>query len=128
MNKHTSNQPEPPNHFHRLSTVTALFVGGVYTLACIIALTGVWLLFGWWAAFPQEWFLATNLVMTLAVFMILLLLQHERMIHIKAIHAKLDELIRSGEAGNHLIAAEHLADEMLEKVREAHRRLADSED
>lgn len=125
MDKQSSN---PTNHFHRVSSTTAIIVGGASTLALVIALTGGWLVFGWWGAFPNEWFLTTNLVMTLAVFMILLLLQHERRIHMRAIHTKLDELIRTSEAGNHLIAAEQLADEMLEQVREAHKRLANSND
>lgn len=92
----------PHARFHRVSTLTATLVGDVMTLASIVIATTAWLGVGWWVAYPDKWFLTTNLGMTLATLLILLLLQHGRSVHRLAVQAKLDELIRSSDAGNQL--------------------------
>lgn len=81
----------------------------------------MWIVLGLWTGFPVEWLLATNLLGTMFIFFILIMLQHSRQMHMRSIHAKLNELIRAGDGGNHFIGSERLADEMLEALRASHR-------
>jgi low affinity Fe/Cu permease len=99
-------------------------VGSAAILVAATSATMIWIILGWFEQFPIRWFLATNLSMTVAVFLVLLLLQHSRRIHMRAIHAKLDELLRSGDGGNHMIASERMAEELLEELRAKHREMA----
>jgi low affinity Fe/Cu permease len=56
----------------------------------------------------------------------LLLLQHARAVNVLAIQTKLDELIRSSNAGNHLIGSHRLENESLEELRAVHRQMAEA--
>ena len=124
MSMQRDSTPDRKPRFHRISHSTSTIVGSAIILVATIAATICWIAFGWFEQFPIRWFLVTNLSMTVAVFMLLLLLQHSRRLHMRAIHAKLDELIRSGEAGNHMIASERMAEELLEELRAKHREMA----
>jgi low affinity Fe/Cu permease len=60
------------------------------------------------------------MVGTLIIFFILLLVQHSQNRDMTALHTKLDELIRSSEAGNHWIAAEKKDADAIEGMRQQH--------
>lgn len=111
-------------HFHAASHATTRWVGSAVSLAILMAATAAWLGFGYIKGFPESWFLMTNIAATITIFLVLLLLRHARTQNMRAIHTKIDELIRSSDAGNHLIASQHLAEESLEAFRAVHQRLA----
>jgi low affinity Fe/Cu permease len=111
-------------HFHAASHATARWVGSAVSLAAFTAGSAIWIGVGYFEHFPDDWFLVTNIATTVTIFLVLLLLRHSRTQNMKAIHIKIDELIRSSNAGNHLIASERLPDESLEEFRAVHKRLA----
>ncbi|MGO4568365.1 low affinity iron permease family protein [Rhizobium sp. 2YAF20] len=113
-------------HFHRASHQTARLVGSTIVLSSLAVGTGVWIGIGAWLKFPVRWFLLTNLIATVSVFLVLLLLQHARAVNMLAIQTKLDELIRSSNAGNHLIGSHRLENESLEELRAVHRQMAEA--
>jgi low affinity Fe/Cu permease len=114
-------------HFHAASHATARLVGSAFSLAAFTAGTAAWIGVGYFQGFPNDWFLVTNIAATVMIFFVLLLLRHSRTQNTKAIHTKIDELIRSSNAGNHLIASELLPDESLEEFRAVHKRLAEDD-
>lgn len=90
------------------------------------ATTGVlaWVGVGVGLSFPTKWLLTTNVAGTIAILLFLLVIRHSQHMHMRSIHAKLDELIRAGDGGNHVIGSEKLADDMLEELRVKHKALA----
>ncbi|ANL40290.1 low affinity iron permease protein [Rhizobium phaseoli] len=86
----------------------------------LIALAVTWTAVGLNFSFPRQWFLLTNMAGTLTTFFILLLLQQSQNRDMKALHTKLDELIRSSEAGNHWISAEKKDADAIEGMRQQH--------
>ncbi|MBB4478662.1 low affinity iron permease family protein [Rhizobium etli] len=86
----------------------------------LTALVLTWTAVGLSFSFPRQWFLLTNMAATLITFFLLLLLQHSQNRDMKALHTKLDELIRSSEAGNHWIAAEKKDADAIEGMRQQH--------
>jgi low affinity Fe/Cu permease len=114
-------------HFHAASHKTARWVGSAISLAVFTAGTAFWVGVGYFKRFPDDWFLVTNIAATVTIFLVLLLLRHSRTQNMKAIHTKIDELIRSSNAGNHLIASERLPEKSLEEFRAVHKRLAEDD-
>jgi low affinity Fe/Cu permease len=109
---------------HRASLAVSTAVGHAAALAVVTAGVLVWTGVGFWLSFPTEWLLASNLAWTVAIFLILLAIRYAQQMQMRAIHAKLDELIRASEGGNHMIGSERLADELLDELRKKHRELA----
>jgi low affinity Fe/Cu permease len=126
MSKSQRGQPMKL-HFHAASHATARLVGSAVSLAAFTAGTAVWIGVGYFKRFPNDWFLVTNIAATVIIFLVLLLLRHSRTQNMKAIHTKIDELIRSSNAGNHLIASERLPEKSLEEFRAVHKRLAEDD-
>jgi low affinity Fe/Cu permease len=123
-----SPEPKPLKlHFHAASHATARWVGSAVSLAAFTVGTLIWVGVGSMEHFPDNWFLVTNIAATVTIFLVLLLLRHSRTQNMIAMHTKIDELIRSSNAGNHLIASERLPDESLDELRAEHRRLAEGD-
>ncbi|AHF83667.1 membrane protein [Rhizobium leguminosarum bv. trifolii WSM1689] len=106
------------SHFRQISDLVVLWAGHRVVPVTLIAFAAIWAAVGLSFSFPRQWFLLTNMVGTLIIFFILL--QHSQNRDMTALHAKLDELIRSSEAGNHWIAAEKKDADALEGMRQLH--------
>ncbi|ARO23796.1 hypothetical protein CO659_26375 [Rhizobium sp. S9] len=106
--------------FQQISDLAVSWAGHHVLPAALIAFTAIWTAVGLIFSFPRQWFLLTNMVGTLITFFILLLVQHTQNRDVKALHTKLDELIRSSEAGNHWIAAEKKDVGAIEAMRQQH--------
>ncbi|MBB4574453.1 low affinity iron permease family protein [Rhizobium lentis] len=106
--------------FRLISDLAVAWAGHRVLLAALIAFTAIWIAVGLSFSFPRQWFLLTNMAGTLITFFILLLVQHSQNRDMKALHTKLDELIRSSEAGNHWIAAEKKDVDEIEGMRQKH--------
>ncbi|MBY5552565.1 low affinity iron permease family protein [Rhizobium leguminosarum] len=106
------------SHFRQISDLVVLWAGHRVVPVTLIAFAAIWAAVGLSFSFPRQWFLLTNMVGTLIIFFILLLVQHSQNRDMTALHAKLDELIRSSEAGNHWIAAEKKDADAIEGMRQ----------
>jgi low affinity Fe/Cu permease len=111
------------NQFRRIADATASAVGSPGVFSATVALTAIWLLLGPVFRFSDTWQLTMNTVASQVTFLVALLLQNTQNRDTRALHLKLDELIRSSaDARNQLIDLEHLDDEKLEALEhEFHR-------
>src|SRR3954454_10469340 len=106
--------------FRQISDLAVLWAGHRVAVGTLVAFVTIWTAVGLSFSFPRQWLLLTNMVGTLIIFFILLLVQHPQNRDMMALHAKLDELIRSSKAGNHWIAAEKKEAEAIEEMRRQH--------
>ncbi|AIC27002.1 low affinity iron permease protein [Rhizobium etli bv. mimosae str. IE4771] len=106
--------------FRQISDLAASWAGHRVLPVALIAFVVIWTAVGLNFSFPRRWFLLTNTFCTLIAFFVVLLVQHAQNRDTKALHAKLDELIRSSEAGNHWIAAEKRDADAIEAMRRQH--------
>ena len=99
------------------SETVVMWVSHHLTLFGMTLAVAGWCVLGFLWRFALEWLLLTNIIGSLVSFLILLLVQHSRARHTLSLHAKLDELIRSGAAGNHWIGVERHTAETVEQMR-----------
>ncbi|SCW62083.1 Low affinity Fe/Cu permease [Rhizobium mongolense subsp. loessense] len=90
----------------RLSDHCARIVGSRLALMGVAAVIAVWVMFGLATGPTKQWLMATNMLGTLATCLILVLLQHSQNRDMRALQTKLEELIRSSGAPNHMIGVE----------------------
>ena len=84
----------------------------------------VWLVTGPAFHFSDTWQLIINTATTVITFLMVFLIQNTQNRDAKAVHLKLDELIRAVEgARNQLVDLENLSDDDLKKLEEQFRRL-----
>lgn len=96
----------------------------VFSLALLIVL--VWAVTGPIFHFSYTWQLFINTITTIVTFLMVFLVQNTQNRDAKAMHLKLDELIKAlGKARDKLIDAEDLSDEELEKYRQAFMKIAE---
>lgn len=112
--------------FSRLATNTAHLVGHPYTFFVAVVLLVVWAATGPLFHFSDTWQLIINTSTTIITFLVVFLIQNTQNRDAKAIHLKLDELIRSHvPARNEMIDIEKLSDEELEELRERYAALCE---
>ena len=76
--------------------------------------------------YSDTWQLIINTGTTIVTFLMVFLIQNTQNRDAKAVHLKLDELIRAiGGARNNLLDLEELSDEELKKLEEDFKRLRD---
>nr|WP_074072580.1 low affinity iron permease family protein [Rhizobium gallicum] len=83
-------------------------VGSRLALMAVAAVIAIWVIFGLATGPTKQWLLATNMLGTLATCFILVLLQHSQNRDTRVLHTRVDELIRSSGARNHMIGVERL--------------------
>lgn len=78
----------------------------------------LWLVIGLFVGFDEKWILILNTVATLNAALMVFIIQNTQNRESKALHLKIDELIRvTKEATDELIAIEEMEEEELEKIR-----------
>jgi low affinity Fe/Cu permease len=93
------------------------FIGAIFIIA-------VWALTGPTFHFSDTWQLIINTGTTIVTFLMVFLIQNTQNRDAKAVHLKLDELIRALQgARNHLVDLEKLSDEELKGLEEQFTRL-----
>jgi low affinity Fe/Cu permease len=110
--------------FGKGATRTACLVGS--PAAFLLAIVGVllWGVTGPYFHYSDTWQLVINTTTTIVTFLIVFLIQNTQNRDARAIHLKLDEVIRSiHEAHNELIDIEKLPDAELEKLASRYERL-----
>jgi low affinity Fe/Cu permease len=111
--------------FGQASRAVERAAGSPWAFGAAMAIVLLWAvsgpLFGW----SDTWQLVINTGTTIVTFLMVFLIQATQSQDTRALHAKLDELIRViGPARNELIASEELDAEALESMREQVRREA----
>ena len=100
---------------HRASAV----LGSAWAFIAALVIIGVWGLTGPMFHFSDTWQLIINTGTTIVTFLMVFLIQNTQNRDAKAMHLKLDELIRAVEgARNRLVDLEKLSDDELRQLEE----------
>lgn len=103
--------------FHKFSTVVSNAVGSPYSFILALCIIVIWAVSGPGAGFSDTWQLIINTGTTIVTFLMVFLIQNTQNRDSKALHIKLDELIRSTQhARNKIIDVESLDDAELEQL------------
>jgi low affinity Fe/Cu permease len=104
--------------FRKIASSAAAAVGSKWAFILSIVIVLVWGLTGPIFHFSDTWQLVINTGTTIVTFLMVFLIQNTQNRDAKAIHLKLDELIRGVKgARTHLVNLEEFSDEELEKLQ-----------
>jgi low affinity Fe/Cu permease len=110
--------------FHRVARRVSNAMGNPYAFIAAVALTIGWAVTGPLFGYSSGWQLFINTTTTIATFLVVFLIQNTQNHDSRAIHLKLDELLRAVKhARNALVDIEELPDEQLAKLEAEFRRL-----
>jgi low affinity Fe/Cu permease len=110
--------------FRRFAQSAAHAVGSVWTFLAAVGLVLFWILTGPIFGYSDSWQLVINTGTTIVTFLMVFLIQNTQNRDAKAIHLKLDELIRAVQgARNQLVDLEDLSDAELEKLQQEFHQL-----
>lgn len=110
--------------FHKFSRMSAEVVGSPWAFAIATSIVIIWAFSGPAFQFSDTWQLAINTGTTVVTFLIVFLIQHTQNHDAKAIHLKLDELIRGVRgARTGLVDLEDLSDEELDRLQKEFEKL-----
>jgi low affinity Fe/Cu permease len=99
-------------------------VGSAWAFMLAVAVVVVWAFTGPLYEYSDTWQLVINTGTTIVTFLMVFLIQNTQNRDAKAIHLKLDELIRAGtHARNELVELERLSDDELEQLQEEFHKL-----
>jgi len=114
--------------FRRFAHSTSEIVGSSWSFIVAVLMIVVWFMSGSLFDYSDTWQLVINTGTTIVTFLMVFLIQNTQNRDAKAIHLKLDELIRTAEqARNTLVDLEDLSDEELEKLQQQFTRLRERE-
>jgi low affinity Fe/Cu permease len=103
---------------------SSIMLGSAWAFTGAVLVIGVWLITGPTFHFSDTWQLIINTATTIITFLMVFLIQNTQNRDAKAMHLKLDELIRAIKgARNKLVDLEGLSDEELSKLEKQFRRL-----
>jgi len=103
---------------------SAFMLGSAWAFAVAAFVILVWLVTGPSFHFSDTWQLIINTATTIITFLMVFLIQNTQNRDAKAMHLKLDELIRALKgARNQLVDLEDLSDEELKKLEEQFQRM-----
>src|SRR4051812_36996571 len=125
----TRIQPRSINTWFRLlSSATSTAAGSPWTFAAAVIFLLLWACsYPLFVKFPDPfntWQLVVNTVTTIVTFLMVFLIQNTQNRDAKAIHLKLDELIRAMKgARNRLVELENCTDEELEQLKKEFERI-----
>lgn len=131
---HNGGKPEKQDIFCRIRDIFGHFarkssevLGTAWAFIGALVIIVVWGLSGPAFHFSDTWQLVINTGTTIVTFLMVFLIQNTQNRDAKAMHLKLDELIRAVEgARNRLVDLEKLSDEELKKLEEQFTRLRKS--
>jgi len=105
--------------FSRFASQTAQLVGHPYMFLAAVFVIAIWALTGPYFHYSDTWQLIINTGTTIITFLVVFLIQNTQNRDAKALHLKLDELIRSHHpADDDLIDIQKLSDEELDELEE----------
>jgi low affinity Fe/Cu permease len=131
MPQHNQARPMPQagvrEKFRRFAQRTSQFVGSpwMFTLACLVIVG--WAVTGPMFHYSDTWQLVINTGTTIVTFLMVFLIQNTQNRDARAMHLKLDELIRAVKgARNKLVELEEMTDEELDTLHEEFQRVRDA--
>jgi low affinity Fe/Cu permease len=112
------------NLFRKFAQAASQAVGSSWAFILAVLIILVWGLAGPMFHYSDTWQLVINTGTTIITFLMVFLIQNTQNRDAKAIHLKLDELIRGVKgARTHLVDLETLSDEELDRLQEQFKRL-----
>lgn len=116
------------NLFRKFAHTTSKGVGSSWAFITAASIVILWAATGPMFKYSDTWQLVINTGTTIITFLMVFLIQNTQNRDAKAIHLKLDELIRGVKgARTHLVELEELSDEELKHLQEQFTRLRKSE-
>jgi low affinity Fe/Cu permease len=104
-------------HFHKIAHVAAELMGTAWAFLLAVAVIAIWAATGPLFSFSDTWQLVINTGTTIVTFLMVFLIQNTQNRDAKAIHLKLDELIRAvAEARTEMVDLEDMTDEELDRL------------
>ena len=111
--------------FRKFAHWTSCIVGSPWAFILAVGVIVTWAVTGPLFGFSDTWQLVINTGTTIVTFLMVFLIQNTQNRDAKAIHLKLDELLRaSRHAHTSLAALEDLPDDELERLQQRFRELA----
>jgi len=115
--------------FTQFANAVANITGQYYTFLVAVALVIVWAVTGPFFKFSEVWQLVINTGTTIITFLMVFLIQNTQNRDSKAIHLKLDELLRAAsEADDVIISAEDATDAELDELKARYDALCRQQD
>jgi low affinity Fe/Cu permease len=103
---------------------SSIALGSAWAFVGAVLVILLWILTGPMFNFSDTWQLVINTATTIITFLMVFLIQNTQNRDAKAVHLKLDELIRAlKDARNELVDLENLSDEELQKLEKQFRRM-----
>jgi low affinity Fe/Cu permease len=110
--------------FSRFASSTAQFVGHPSVFFAAVSVLLIWAVSGPFFHFSDTWQLIINTGTTIVTFLVVFLIQNTQNRDAKALHLKLDELIRSHHPANDdLIDIQKLSDEELDQLEKRYEKI-----
>jgi low affinity Fe/Cu permease len=110
--------------FRKFAIAAANALGSPWMFIANVLLILLWLLAGPFFKYSDTWQLVVNTATTVITYLAVFLIQNTQNRDAKAIHLKLDELIKGvSGARTHLVDLENLTDEELASLQEEFKRL-----
>src|SRR5213594_1442634 len=110
--------------FRIIARRSSTLLGSAWAFAGALLVILVWILTGPTFHFSDTWQLIINTATTVITFLMVFLIQNTQNRDAKAVHLKLDEMIRALKgARNQLVDLEDLSDEELKKLEEQFRNM-----
>jgi len=110
--------------FRKFAQVTAQAVGSSWAFMIAVIVILAWAITGPMFHYSDTWQLVINTGTTIVTFLMVFLIQNTQNRDAKAIHLKLDELIKGvGGARTRLVNLQELSDEELEQLQKEFKRL-----
>jgi low affinity Fe/Cu permease len=110
--------------FRKFANRISAIVGSPWAFIGAVAIVAVWAASGPFFGFSEVWQLVINTGTTIITFLMVFLIQNTQNRDAKAIHLKLDELLRAVQgARTSMVDLEELSDEELKKLQEQFQRL-----
>ncbi len=105
------------NFFRKMAKTIAQAIGSPYAFAIAVCGVILWAALGPVFGFSDTWQLVINTTTTIITFLVVFMIQNTQNRDSKALHLKMDELIRAIDAArNGLIDSEDLSDEELNRL------------
>lgn len=112
--------------FHKIAVKISTFAGNSKAFVLALSLVVVWALTGKFFNYSESWQLFINTITTIVTFLMVFLIQNTQNRDSRAMHLKLDELIKAHRsADDHLLDIEDVTDAELDELAAKYKALHD---
>ncbi len=113
--------------FRKIAAKTSTFTGTAYAFLAAVSIVVLWAITGPLFHFSSNWQLVINTGTTIVTFLMVFLIQNTQNRDSKAVHLKLDELIRATTARDAFVDLEDLSDAELSALEAEFKALHDKQ-